>query len=350
MPGTSELALMDLQWTKHAANPVLPTVAGSAFDSTSCMNPFAMLDPDGDTVRLFYAGADDDAHRRICLATASLSAGLTEWRRLGPLFERGDEGRFDHNWCVLPCVHRFGQRWHLYYSGNEGSTGTGLQGFPGIGLATSDDGVHFTKYSDDPVITGDQTREFPTNRGIAGGGTILEEAGGGPDGSVRYRMYYTLAVGTPDTDIRIDQEKHCAVCFSTDGIVFTDHRIVMSPRPDVPREDAAVAAPYVWREEDSGLYRMIYSPIGTQFGFYSLAQAVSCDGLVWHRGAGDENVALVPDSTNLSSWERQMVEYPSVLRLDSGSELLMFYCGNGYGATGVGVARARGKRRRAPAL
>ena len=34
-----------------------------------------------------------------------------------------------------------------------------------------------------------------------------------------------------------------------------------------------------------------------------------------------------------------MVEYPSVLRLDSG-ELLMFYCGNGYGATGVGVATA----------
>jgi hypothetical protein len=337
MAGKKQPALLDLTWTKHADNPVFPPAEGSAFDSTCCMNPFAMLGEDGDSVSLFYAGADADGHRRICLAISSLQDNLTHWDRLGPLFERGSEGRFDHQWCVLPCVHRFGDKWHLYYSGREGSSGTGLQGFPGIGLATSTDGVHFTRYSDSPIITGDQTREFPTNRGIAGGGTILEDTA--DDGSVTYRMYYTLAVGTPNDDMRIDQEKHCAVCISTDGIVWHDHRIVMSPRPDVPREDAAVAAPYVWREEGSGLYRMVYCPIGTQWGFYSLAQAVSEDGLVWHRGTGDENVVLVPDSDRDGSWERQMVEYPSVLRLNSG-ELLMFYCGNGYGATGVGVASA----------
>jgi hypothetical protein len=89
---------------------------------------------------------------------------------------------------------------------------------------------------------------------------------------------------------------------------------------------------------------MIYCPIGTHWGFYSLAQAVSRDGIEWHRGSGDENVVLVPDSDNKHSWERQMVEYPSVLRCtaDNGEHsLLMFYCGNGYGATGVGVATAR---------
>jgi hypothetical protein len=89
-----------------------------------------------------------------------------QWQRLGPLFERGSPGSFDHDWCVLPCVHRFGDKWHLYYSGNEGSnggvagTGIGLQGFPGIGLATSDDGIHFSKYSvDKPLIT---VRDHPT--------------------------------------------------------------------------------------------------------------------------------------------------------------------------------------------
>ena len=61
---------------------------------------------------------------------------------------------------------------------------------------------------------------------------------------------YTLAVGKPNADMRIDQEKHCAVCFSADGYTWVDHQIVMSPRPDVPREDAAVAAPYVWREDN----------------------------------------------------------------------------------------------------
>jgi hypothetical protein len=298
------------------------------------MNPFALVE--GEQVRLFYAGADSDGHRRICLATAPLS-DLTAWERHGPLFERGPEGSFDHNWCVLPCLHRFGDRWHLYFTGNEGfSTGLGLQNFPGIGLAVSDDGVNFTKYSDEAVITGDQTAEFPENRGIAGGGTILEDVQ--EDGSILYRMYYTLAVGKPNKDMRLDQEKHCAVCFSRDGITWTDHRIVMSPRPEVAREDAAVAAPYVWRE-DSGLYLMIYCPIGTQWGFYSLAQAVSEDGFHWYRGEGDENVVLTPDKEDPDSWEHQMVEYPSVLRTEEG--LTLFYCGNGYGATGIGVATAK---------
>jgi len=321
-------------WTRHPANPVLPPVPGSDYDCNCCMNPYAVRV--GDTVRLYYAGADKDGHRRICLATADVD-DLATWERHGPLFDRGAPGAFDHNWCVLPCLHRFGDRWHLYYSGNEGSEGLGLQGFPGIGLATSADGIHFEKYSDEQIITGDQVPEFPENRGIAGGGTILEDVQ--PDGSVRYRMYYTLATGKPNPDMRRDQEKHCAVCFSDDGITWTDHRLVMSPRPEVAREDAAVAAPFVWRE-DSGLYRMIYCPIGTQWGFYSLAEAVSEDGFTWHRGEGDENVVLTPDADNPDSWEHQMVEYPSVLRIDD--RLILFYCGNGYGATGIGLATTAG--------
>jgi predicted GH43/DUF377 family glycosyl hydrolase len=180
------------------------------------------------------------------------------------------------------------------------------------------------------VITGDQTTEFPNNKGIAGGGTILEDAL--PNGTVRYRMYYTLAVGTKSADVRIDQEKHCAVCHSTDGIHWTDHRLIMSPRYDVTNEDIAVAAPFVWREGD--LYRMLYCGIGSRWGYYSISQAVSEDGYNWHRGEGDQNLTLTPDRT--SPWESQMVEYPCVIREDD--HLRLFYCGNGYGATGIGTA------------
>lgn len=324
---------------RHPANPLLPPVADSEYDCGCCMNPHAVLVDD--MVHLYYAGADARGHRRICLATASVD-DVTTWQRHGPLFDLGPPGAFDHNWCVLPCLHRFGDRWHLYYSGHEGSKGLGLQGFPGIGLAVSDDGIHFEKVvgsgPEQQVITGDQVPEFPTNRGIAGGGTILEDLQ--PDGSVHYRMYYTLATGTPSPDQKIDQEKHCAVCFSTDGITWTDHRLVLSPRPEVARENAAVAAPWVWREE-SGLYRMIYSPIGDRYVNYSMAQAVSEDGLSWHRGEGDENIVLAPDRDNPESWEHEMVEYPSVLHLADRS--LLFYCGNGYGATGIGVATIRGR-------
>lgn len=316
------------RWVRHAANPVLPPEPGSKHDSTRCMNPFVVRI--GDEYYLYYSGGDTEGRQRICLAVAHVGRPA-EFERHGPVLDLGRQGAFDVSWCVLPCVHRFGDTWHLYYSGHEG-TDVGLQSFPGIGLAVSEDGLHFERYSSEPVITGNQTAEFPGNRGVAGGGTILEEEQA--DGARRYRMYYTLATGTKSKDVRVDQEKHCAVCHSTDGITWTDHRLIMGPRRDITTENIAVAAPFVWR--DGELYRMLYCGIGMRWGYYSISEAVSEDGYFWDRGEGDGNLALSPD--HASGWESQMVEYPCVVR--EHGRLRLFYCGNGYGATGIGTAVA----------
>lgn len=315
-----------IRWQRDPANPVLPP-RPDAFDSTRCMNPFAVRH--GDEYRLYYSGGDADGVQRIGWATAPVEAPQ-RWQRHGVILDVGAPGAFDAAWCVLPLVQRIGDRWHLYYSGNDG-TGRGLQSFPGIGLALSDDGVHFERYASEPVITGDGTPEFPHNRGVAGGGSIVEETDA--DGCVRYRMYYTVAPGTPSDDVRVDQEKHCAVCHSDDGITWTDHRLVLGPRADVGSEDAAVAAPFVWRDDDGG-WRMIYCGIGTRWGFYSMSLAISDDGYHWRTGEGDANLTLTPDPD--SSWETQMVEYPCVVR--EADRLRLFYCGNGYGRTGIGTA------------
>lgn len=296
------------------------------------MNPF-VVNADGE-YRLYYSGGDAENIQRLCLATTDADRP-SQFHRHGVILDVGYPHAFDAHWCVLPCVHYISGKWHLYYSGHEG-TDLGLQSFPGIGLAVSDDGVRFERYSSKPIIRGNQTREFPENRGVAGGGTILEEIL--PDGIVQYRMYYTLAVGRRSTDRRVDQEKHCAVCHSTDGIDWTDHRLILSPRRDVANEDIAVAAPFVWRDGD--LYRMLYCGIGARWGYYSISEAVSRDGYQWDRGTGDQNLSLAPDPT--SSWESQMVEYPSLIR-DHG-RLRLYYCGNGYGATGIGTALELGRK------
>ena len=321
--------LAHFTWQRDPGNPLLPADPDSAWESTRCMNPFVVKV--ASVYRLYYSGGDADGRQRICMATAPVAAPDC-FTRHGVILDVGEKGDFDAWWCVLPCVHRFGSRFHLYYSGNEG-TDLGLQSFPGIGLAVSDDGIHFQRCSSEPVITGDQTAEFPNNRGIAGGGTILEDRL--PNEALRYRMYYTLAVGKKSTDVKVDQEKHCAVCHSTDGIHWTDHRLIMSPRRDVANEDIAVAAPFVWRDGD--LYRMLYCGIGRRWEYYSISEAVSKDGYQWHRGEGDENLTLAPDPT--SSWESEMVEYPSIIK--ENDHLRLFYCGNGYGATGIGTAVAK---------
>ena len=313
-------------WQRDPRNPVLPP-SGGWFDATCCMNPFALRR--GDEYYLFYAGGDDTTGRRICLAIAPVS-DVSTWRRLGPLFERGPVGSFDEVWCVLPCVHKFGDTWHLYYTGRSADSG-GLQAFRGIGLAVSDDLIHWTRHAETPVLQGDGFPQWPDNRGIAGSGTIHEFKQ--PDGRTLYRMYYTLATGTPSKSLIVDQAKQSVIAHSYDGIEWFDKQLVLGPRLDADYENAATIALNVWQTPTG--YRAIYGGIGTRFGAYSICEAASADGLTWERGQPDENLALAPTG---DGWESKMTEYPNVIA--ENGKLRLFYCGNGYGSTGIGTALA----------
>jgi predicted GH43/DUF377 family glycosyl hydrolase len=315
------------QWQRDEKNPVLPNGGGS-FDVGCCMNPFVVVR--GDEYWMFYAGAENKGARRICLATCPIDR-VTEWKRHGPLFDLGKPDAFDGSWCVLPCVHKFGDKWHLYYSSRSNDQGVGLQGFRGIGLAVSDDLRNWKKYSDEPILLGDGFAEFPDNKGIAGGGPIIEVPG--PDGRTIYRMYYTLPTGRPSKDLLVDQAKYAVTADSTDGFTWTNRRIVLGPRLEAKYENAAAIALNPWKTERG--WRAIYAGIGTQFGSYSICEAASDDGLTWYRGRPGENLALAPQGTG---WESRMTEYPHVVR--EGKKLRLFYCGNGYGATGIGTAVA----------
>ncbi len=314
------------QWERDTRNPVFPP-GGGTFDTGCCMNPFVIIH--NDQYLLFYAGGDDKGNRRICLATAPINDIYT-WKRHGPLFDLGGKGAFDEFWCVLPCVHKIGDKWHLYYTGRS-TDNTGLQSFRGIGLATSDDLFHWEKYADEPVLLGGGFSRWPNNKGIAGGGRIIEHTQ--PDGRILYQMHYTLATGTPSDDLLVDQAKYSVAVHSYDGFEWFDRKVVLGPRLDAPYENAATIALNIWKTSEG--WRAIYAGIGTQFGAYSICEASSKDGETWERGAPGENLALPPSD---SPWENEMTEYPNVVR--EGDKLRLFYCGNGYGRTGIGTALA----------
>ena len=120
---------------------------------------------------------------------------------------------------------------------------------------------------------------------------------------------------------------------SDDGVQWQKRGAVLFRDPGRDYENVGVAGPVVQQSEDGG-YRMWYSAIGTRWGYYSICYAESDDGVHWRRGAcwGD-NLQLSPQG---SGWERQMVEYPAII--SQGDRLRMFYCGNGYGRSGIGTA------------
>jgi len=318
--------LIRLKWQRDSANPILPPTPDSPHESSRCMNPFAVRVDD--EYRLYYSGGDTAGHQRICLATMPVAAPDKLTRR-GMVLDLGQAGSFDANWCVLPCVHQFGTKWHMYYSGNEG-TNLGLQSFPWDRLSHQLRRHPLSEIFNRANNHRRPDRRIPRQQGHRRRRLNIRRRPTGRHHPLSHVLHPSRR--QKGSRFRIDQEKHCAVCHSTDGIHWTDHRLVLRPRRDVTCEDIAVAAPFVWRDGD--LYRMLYCGIGTRWGYYSISQAVSEDGYTWACGEGDENLTLLPDSD--SSWESQMVEYPCLLT--EGNQLRLFYCGNGYGATGIGTA------------
>jgi hypothetical protein len=315
-------------WIRDPRNPVFPPGPPGSFDSTCCMNPWAIRV--GKELRLYYAGGDDRGRKRICMAIAE-DGDTGRWRRLGPLFEVGPPGSFDAAWCVLPHVVQIApDRWHLYYTGNCGR-GRGLSAFPGIGLATSTDGYNWEKHKGSPILAPTGRAGDPDAIGIAGGSVLKARL---PDGAEEWRFYYT-GCPTVGDDVFLDQQKWCCLAVSSDGITWARRGAVMMRDPDRDYENVAVAGPVV-RQERDGSFRMWYSAIGTRWGWYSICYAESEDGIRWRRGErwGD-NLQLAPSGRG---WENEMVEYPSVIR--DGARLRLFYCGSGYGRTGIGTAVA----------
>ncbi|NLE96313.1 MAG: hypothetical protein GX600_11675, partial [Dehalococcoidia bacterium] len=216
---------------------------------------------------MYYAGGDDSGAKRICLAIAPIDAP-TRWAKYGPVLEPGEPGSFDARWCVLPHVVQFApDRWHLYYSGNSG-VGEGLSAFPGMGVAFSRDGRHWTKYEHNPILSPTGQAGDPDAVGIGGGSVLKVRL---PDGATEWRFYYT-ACPTLGDDLFLNQQKRIALAVSQDGIHWQRRGAVMLRDPERDYENVAVATPVVHQKAD-GTFRMWYSAIATRWGAYSLAYA-----------------------------------------------------------------------------
>ena len=88
------------------------------------MNPYIIRvnHQSGAQWRLFYAGSNENGTHRIALATAPVTGPTprgANWTRHGVVLGVGAPGSFNSIWSVLPLVHKFGNVWHLYFSGRS---------------------------------------------------------------------------------------------------------------------------------------------------------------------------------------------------------------------------------------
>jgi predicted GH43/DUF377 family glycosyl hydrolase len=204
-------------------------------------------------------------------------------------------GGWDQAGAQDPSVIRVGAEWVMYYTGGSASAG-----LPGIGRATSSDGVTWIRTGTGPVLT-------PGAAGTWDGGSVTQ-----PhvvfDGSA-FRMWYTGEASGFAPQI--------GYATSTDGITWT-----RSPAPVLTAgasgswDDFSVSDPNVLL--DGGSYRMWYTGAdGTgNTAVRQVGYAESTDGTTWSKypspvltpsaGTFDERwtsgLNVVRDASGLRGW------------------------------------------------
>ena len=137
-------------FTRHAANPIL-TGDQSGFDARRVGYGVPLVE--GDTWILYYnAGSGVGPGKTIGRATASDPAG--PWRRgTDYVLAVGGPGEWDSKFIIPESVIATDEGYVMYYSGEYTYEDSGRQyGATMIGMATSPDGIVWTKY-DDPSTT-----------------------------------------------------------------------------------------------------------------------------------------------------------------------------------------------------
>ena len=271
---------------------------------------------DEDRVRIYFSARDSRSRSHTGWIVVSLhDPSRTVELSSEPVVPLGDAGFFDEDGVMGCDLLEVDGRRFLYYIGWNRAVSVPFRN--AIGLAVSDGReATFRKYSTGPIL--DRTIHDPC---FVASHCVIREEG-------RFRMWYlscerwSFPGGRPRHHYNI---KHAE---SPDGIEWTP---TGDSCVDFKYENEyAISVPRV-HQTDSG-YGMWYSYRGgPKSDLYRIGYAESADGLVWSRQ--DESVDLGVAS---EGWDSEMICYPYVF--DWRGDRYMLYNGNGYGATGFGLA------------
>jgi hypothetical protein len=183
-----------------------------------------------------------------------------------------------------------------------------------IGCAVSTDGGEtYARVSRGPVVGPSDADPF-----LATSPWVMRENG-------NWRMWYASGARWEATEAGPKHYYRIVHAESADGLRWNPTGHVCIDFADAG--EYAIARPSVIWED--GVYRMWFSCRGSA---YRIAYAESPDGLEWRREEGPHGLEATGDG-----WESRSVEYGCVF--DHDGSRWMLYNGNGYGETGIGLAR-----------
>ena len=267
---------------------------------------------DEDLVRVFFSGRDEAGRSRV----GSFDFDPRHPERVttiheGPALGPGHLGSFDESGTMGSWVlDHEGSTW-MYYIG--WTRGVSVPFYNSIGLARSQDGgLSFQKVAEGPIVGRDTIDPYFT----ASSCVLIDEG--------IWKMWYLSCTGWEMVAGNPRHSYHIRYAESDDGLAWKrSGRVCIDYRS---KDEYAISRPSVVR--DGNLYRMWYSYRGAS---YRIGYAESADGVAWMRKDEDVGIDVSP-----GGWDSEMIEYPCVF--NCAGARYMLYNGNGYGATGIGLA------------
>jgi hypothetical protein len=232
------------------------------------------------------------------------------------LLDIGPPGCFDDCGVNVSCIITIHGKQYLYYAGYQRHLKVPYSILSG--LAVSDDGISFSRYSKTPIL---ERTDLETN--VRSAPFIINEHG-------LLRMWYVSGKSWSTIAGAVHKEKLMPIYElkygeSIDGVNW---KIGQEAIFKLEKDEFGFGRPYVFKE--NGIYKLFYS-IRRKSVSYRIGYAESSDGYNWHRLDRDVGIDV-----SESGWDSEMICYPAVIKaLD---KTYLFYNGNKNGESGFGVA------------
>ena len=212
----------------------------------------------------------------------------------GPVIKSGPPGSWDSKDITSPKVLFHDGTYHMWY------TGINTKGQMAIGYATSPDGINWTKFAGNPVLTTGEEGEWDV--ALVGGAEVVFHNG-------KYHMWYNGARSMPaDDGLLVD----IGYATSRDGVHWTkleENPCIRGVYASGMRQVSVYAPSVIW---DEGGFKMWYTTL-VKNGL-SINMASSGDGSSWQMNSANPAVQA-------SDWRFDFVGEPQVIREKSGYKM-----------------------------
>ncbi|MFC2170663.1 T9SS type A sorting domain-containing protein [Calditrichota bacterium] len=128
-------------WVECDDNPIMIEGGGGAWNESGIGCPMVIID--GDTLKMWFCGTDDNNMYQIGYASSTDGVDWTEYED-NPVHTRSGDP-WDAVGIFLPSVIKNEDQYHMWYTGGGG-------GGQRIGYASSENGINWTPSEDNPVV------------------------------------------------------------------------------------------------------------------------------------------------------------------------------------------------------